>query len=62
MRVQFQRQLLRMLINGRKVAKQVTEQRIIAALEPGWRLVRVNWKKMKVHVADLHGRKQVLSL
>jgi hypothetical protein len=46
----------------RKIAKGITERRIIAALSPGWRLVRINWKKQKIHVADGFGKVKVLSL
>jgi hypothetical protein len=51
-----------MHVNGKKVAKEATRKRIIEALQPGWRLVRVNWKKLTVHVADLHGRVKVIPL
>ncbi len=47
----------------RKIDKALTERRIIAALPPGWHLIRINWKKsVKVHIADQHGRKKVLFL
>lgn len=46
-----------MYVNGRRVSKELTTQNIIDALPPGWKLLRVNWKKgIKVHVADPHGR------
>ena len=46
-----------MKIEGRKVSKIITKQRIIEALPKGWHLVRINWKKGgKVFVADTHGR------
>jgi hypothetical protein len=51
-----------MHVNGRKIAKGATRKRIIEALQPGWHLVRVNWKKRNVHVADLHGRVKVIPL
>jgi hypothetical protein len=53
----------RMNIDGRRVDKGTTEQRIIAALPPGFRLVRINWKKGgKIHVVDGFGRKKIISL
>jgi hypothetical protein len=52
-----------MNINGRRVAKQVTEDRIMAALPPGYRLVRVNWKKGdKIHAVDGFGNKKIFTL
>jgi hypothetical protein len=52
-----------MNIDGRKVAKGITEQRILAALPPGHRLIRINWKKGgKIHVADGFGRVTIISL
>jgi hypothetical protein len=35
---------------------------VIAALPPGWRLIRINWNKgVKIHVTDPHGRKQIFT-
>ena len=52
-----------MNINGRRVAKGVTEQRIIAAMPPGHRLIHINWKKGgKIHVVDGFGRLKIISL
>lgn len=44
-----------MKVAGRKLAKHLTEQNIRAALPPGFSLVRVNWKKLKIHIADRDG-------
>jgi hypothetical protein len=49
-------------IKWRRVSKHITEQNIIAALPPKHRLVRVNWKKRKIHIADGFGRIKVISL
>jgi hypothetical protein len=47
--------------NGRRVSKSKTEAAIMASLPPGSRLIRINWNKgVKVHVADTHGRVQVI--
>jgi hypothetical protein len=52
-----------MNLNGRKVAKKLTEQRILEAMPEGHRLIRINWKKGgKIHVADGFGRVTVISL
>jgi hypothetical protein len=51
-----------MKVEGRKVAKGLTERRIIAALPPKHRLIRVNWKKRKIHIADGFGRVNVIPL
>lgn len=51
-----------MKVDGRRVQKEKTKQNIIAALPPGWRLIRINWNKgVKIHVTDPHGRKKVLT-
>jgi hypothetical protein len=51
-----------MNVGGRRVSKERTKQNIIDALPPGWKLIRINWKKgIKIHVADPHGRKRVIS-
>lgn len=50
-----------MRINGRKVAKIGTEQRIVNSLPPGWTLVHINWKKGgKVHIMDGFGRIKII--
>ncbi|MEK7994727.1 MAG: hypothetical protein AAB403_13060 [Planctomycetota bacterium] len=52
-----------MNLNGRKVAKRITEDRIIAAMPPGHRLVHINWKKGgKIHVVDGFGKRTIISL
>jgi hypothetical protein len=52
-----------MNIAGRKIAKRLTEGRIIAALEPGWKLVSINWKKGgKIRVVNSFGRVKFISL
>jgi hypothetical protein len=52
-----------MKLNGRRVAKQTTEDRIIAALPPGYRLIRINWKKDgKIHVVDGFGTRKIIPL
>ncbi|MGY3406116.1 hypothetical protein ACVWZV_002229 [Bradyrhizobium sp. GM5.1] len=50
-----------MHIDGRKVSKGLTEQRIIDALAPGYRLIRVNWKKQKIHVVNGFGNVKIVS-
>jgi len=51
-----------MQVGGRRVSKERTKQNIIAALPPGWKLLRINWKKgIKIHVTDPHGRKHVIT-
>jgi hypothetical protein len=35
-----------------KIVKGATERNIRAALNPGWRLTGINWKKRKVHVTN----------
>jgi hypothetical protein len=46
-----------------KIAKGETERRIVAALEPGWRLIGINWKKGgKIRVVNGFGNIKVISL
>jgi hypothetical protein len=51
-----------MHVEGRKVSKGLTEQRIIDALEPGYHLIRVNWKKRRIHVVNGFGTVKVIAL
>jgi hypothetical protein len=47
------------------VDKGKTERRILEALknEPGWRLVRINWKKgCKLHLRNGFGRLKIVQL
>jgi hypothetical protein len=46
-----------------KIAKGETERRIIAALPPRHRLVRINWKKgIKLHIVDGFGKRSIITL
>jgi hypothetical protein len=48
-----------------KIDKSETERRILDALkdEPGWSLVRINWKKgCKIHLRNGFGRLKVIQL
>ena len=46
-----------------RIAKGETERRIIEALPPGHRLVRINWKKgIKLHIVDGFGKRSIINL
>jgi hypothetical protein len=51
-----------MTTKRQKVAKGLTEQRIVDALQPGWRLIHINWKKRKIHVVNGFGMRKFISL
>ncbi len=48
----------------KQIAKRATEDRIAAELRkyPGHRLIRVNWKKLTVHIVNGFGNRKVIHL
>ena len=45
-----------------KIAKKMTESNIVAALPDGHRLVRINWKKRRIHIVNGFGKRTVVTL
>lgn len=45
-----------------KIDKSRAEQLVNAALPPGWKFHRINWKKRIAHATDTHGRARAIPL
>jgi hypothetical protein len=49
-------------LDGRKLSKKITAANIIVALPPGYRLIRINWKKGKIQMRSGFGNVKSLYL